>query len=592
MSRENPFSQPSQEEAGESKAKEMSIEELKAAQAKKDAEVAEAKRQKEVEEQRQKELEAGTQADIERRESALAELRENQAEIDELKAARIEEKIADSEKLKESQAAKEAELQKTQDDFNQIENRLAEIQALMEGREEKDIAEEVKAALEQVQRKKAAIGDALQRLTQELDVMKAESVSDVQVQRYQELLKKMDELNAQVADIEANPYVIERLFAEARAENEMRDIVVKEALGGVWRHPKGAEIMAQVVQRFLTEEFEARGFDEIKDPKEREEAMREFTRAVASQVGGGEDRGPGDPARLKKDELVGILLKNLVGKYSDMAYTEDLLEIASGGRKFDGSPQNNEVVGNYIRQHLGTINYLRANSFGLKTYSEAILGPRFNEYKWKAFDKNMHKYGLIAYEGNVIVPPDSDKNTRDKIEAEFQRNMKEIQDWEKAAVEEEKARLNAEISEVEIEVQRIKNMLSEISSAIDFTKQARREDIYSEDEAKRKLAKINTDIANLESRRTEAEEELSKLGALSFRRKKELKNEISRIDYELTGYNGKREQKDYLERLVKAYETGNPLKIDKLRDELIKAQEVLNAKKDRLARLNKEQGTK
>jgi chromosome segregation ATPase len=592
MSRENSFSQPSQEGPGGLERKEMSIEELKAAQAKKDAEAVEAKRQKEAEEQRQKELEARTEADIEPRESALAELKMSQAEIDELKAARIEEKIANSEKLKESQAAKEAELQKLQAEFNRIENQLAEIQALTEGREEKDIAEEVKAALEQVQRKKAAIGDALQRLTQELDAMKAESVSDVQVQRYRELLKKMDELNAQVADIEANPYMIERLFAEAKTENEMRDNVVREAVGGVWRQPKETEIMAQVVQRFLTEEFEARGFNKIKDPKEREKAMREFTRAVASRVGGGADHGPYDFARLKKDELVGILLKNLVGKYGTMAGTEGFLGIASGGKKFDGSPQNDEVVGNYIRQHLGTINYLRANSFGLKTYSEAILGHRFDKYSWKAFDQNMHKYGLTAYEGKVIVPRDSDKNTRDKIEAEFQRNMKEIQDWEKAAVEEEKARLNAEISEAEIEVQRIKNMFSEASSARDFTEQARRENIYSADEAKRRLAEINTSIANLESRRTEAEEELNKLGVLSFRRKKELRNEISRIDYELTGYNGKRKQKDYLERLVKAYETGNHLKIDKLRDELIKAQEVLNAKKDRLARLTKAQGTK
>ena len=592
MSRENPFSQPSQEGPEGPETKERSIEELRAAQGKRDAEAVEAKRQKEAEKQRQEELKARAQADIERRESALAELRKIQAEIDKLRAANIEEKIAHSEKLKESQAAKEAELQKTQAEFNRIENRLAEIQALTEGREEEDIAEEVKAALEQAQRKKAAIGDALQRLTKELDAMKAESVSDVQIQRYRELLKKIDELNAQVADIEANPYVIEWLFAEAKAENEMRDIVVREALGGVWQHPKEAEIMAQVVQRFLTEEFEARGFNEIKDPKEREEAMREFTRAVASRVGGGADDRRDDFARLKKDELVGILLKNLVGKYGTMASTESLLGIASGGRKFDDSPQNDEVVRNYIRQHLGTINYLRANSFGLKTYSEAILGHRFDEYSWKAFDQNMHKYGLTAYEGKAIVPRDSDRNTRDKIEAEFQRIMKEIQDWEKAAVEEEKARLNAEISEAEIEVQRIQDMLSEAKSARDFTEQARRENIYSADEAKRRLAEINASIANLESRRTKAEEELSKLGALSFRRKKELRNEISRIDYELTGYNGKRKQKDYLERLVKAYETGNPLKIDKLRDELIKAQEVLNAKKDRLARLTKAQGTK
>ena len=589
MSKENPFSQPPQETPEKSETKAMSIEELKAVQARKDAETVEAKRQKEAEGQHQKELEARTEADIEPRESALAELKMSQAEIDELKAARIEEKIANSEKLKESQAAKEAELQKTQDDFNQIENQLAEIQALTEGREEKDIAEEVKAALKQVQEKKTAIGGALQGLTQELGAMKAESVSDVQVQRYQELLKKMDELNAQVADIEANPHMIERLFAEAKTENEMRDNVVREAVGGVWRQPKETEIMSQVVQRFLTEEFEVRGFDEIKDPKEREKAMREFAQAVASQAGGGADHGPNDFARLKKDERVGILLKNLVGKYGTMAGTEGFLGIASGGQKFDGSPQNDEVVGNYIRQHLGTINYLRANSSGLKTYSEAILGRRFGEYDRKSFDQNMYKYGLTAYEGNAIVPRDSDKNTTDKTQTEFQKNMKEVQDWEQAAVEEEKTQLNAEISEAETEVQRIQNIFADAKSAKDFTEQARRENIYSANEAQRRLAEINGTIANLESRRTKAEEELNKLGTLSFGRKKEFRNEISRIDHELTGYNGKREQKDYLDKLVKAYETGSPWKIE---DELRKAQQNLNVKKNRLAELNKARGAK
>lgn len=466
--------------------------------------------------------------------------------------------------------------------------RRADVCALT-GREEKDIAEEVKAALKQVQEKKAAIGGALQGLTQELGTMKAESVSDVQIQRYQELLKKMDELNAQVADIEANPYMIERLFAEAKAENEMRDNVVREAVGGVWRQPKETEIMSQVVQRFLTEEFETRGFDEIKDPKEREKAMREFAQAVASQVGGGADHGPNDFARLKKDERVGILLKNLVGKYGTMAGTEGFLGIASGGRKFDSSPQNDEVIGDYIRQHLGTINYLRANSSGLKTYQDAILGRRFGEYDRKSFDQNMYKYGLSAYEGNAIVSRDADENIKNKTQAEFQKNMKEAQDWEKATVEEEKGQLNAEISEAETEVQRIQNIFSDAKSASEFTEQARRENIYSASEAQRRLAEINGAIANLESRRSKAEEELNKLGALSFGRKKELRNEISRIDHELTGYNGKREQKDYLDKLVKAYETGSPWKIE---DELRKAQQNLNVKKNRLAELNKARGAK
>lgn len=586
MSRENPFSQPPHETPDKSETKTMSIEELKAAQAKKDAETAETKRQKEAEEQHERELKERTESDIEPRESGLAELKLSQTEIDKLKEARIEERITNSEKLKESQTAKETELQKTQDEFNQIDNQLGEIKSLIEGREEKDIAEEIKIALNQVQEKKTGVEKTLQGLSKDLEMMKAESVSDVQIQRYQELLKRMDELNAQVADIEANPYMIERLFAEAKAENEMRDNVVREAMGGTWRQPKESEIMSQVVQKFLTEEFEARGFDQIKDPKEREKAMREFTQEVASQAGGGADHGPMDLARLKKDERVGLVLKNLVGKYGTMAGTEGFLAIASGGRKFDGRPQDDAIVGNYIRQHLGTLNYLRANSSGLKTYHDAILGHRFGEHDWKSFDGNMYKYGLTAYEGNTIVSHDADKTTKDKTQAEFQKNAKEIQDWEKAAVEQEKAGLTAEIAEAEQGVQKLKDSLSEAEKAKDVTEGARRDNIYSENEAKRQFENVDKEVTNLETRRAKAEEELNKLGTLSFGKKKELRNEISRIDYELTGYNGKREQKERLEKVLEAYKVGSPYKTE---DELGKAQQKLNEKKNRLAALSKAQ---
>ncbi len=584
MSTENPFNQPPQAAPPEQEKTEpetLSLEELRAAQARKDAETVETKREQEAEEQHQKELQARAKEDIAPRESALAGLRSSQSEVDRLRAYHIEERIANSEKLRESQTAKEAELQKAQGEFGQIERQLTEIQSLMASREEREIAEEVKGAFKQAQGKKSEVEKILRELTQELETMKAESISDVQIQRYQKLLEGMGDLNAQVADIEANPYMIERLFAEAKAENEMRDNVVECAMWGVRRDPKETEIMSQVVQSFLTEEFEARGFNKIKDPKERERAMREVTQAVASQAGGGAESGPLSLAGLKRDEYVGVLLKNLVGKHGTMAGTAGFLGLASGDREFGGSPQNDAAVGDYIRQHLGTLNFLRASASGLTFSRDTILGQRFSKDSRRSFDQDMGRYELNAYEGSAIVSRDADKNTKDRAQAQFRKDMKAIQDWEKATIEQEKAQLNAEIFKVAAEAQELQVKLSEAKDANVFIEQALRGNIYSENEAQRRLAEVNNTIANLEPRRAQAEEELNELGALSFRRKKELRNEILRIDHELTGYNG---EKDYLGKLVKSYKTGSPWKVE---DELIKAQQNLIVKKNRLDYLNR-----
>lgn len=236
--------------------------------------------------------------------------------------------------------------------LSEIDERLARIQTVV-GEDAFFEFDEAKDDLRKAFEDKVSMDSALQRLENELDAKGAGTVSDDQIQGSQELLGSIHVLGAKVDEIENSPYVIDLLFAEANAENEMRNTIVEKALEGKERIPKESEIMSQAVQRFLTEEFEFRGFDEIEDPKEREEAMRAFTKGVVSQVSGEIDRSPEVFDHLNEGERVGILLKNLVGKHGTMAGTDDFFACASGARDLEKKTKN-ESVDDYMRAHLGT----------------------------------------------------------------------------------------------------------------------------------------------------------------------------------------------------------------------------------------------
>lgn len=239
----------------------------------------------------------------------------------------------------------------------------------------------------------------------------------------------------------------EEEFAEAKFENDLRDDVVESAIMGIERNEKEKEVIAQVVQRFLTEEFKIQGFNKIEDSKERGRVMQEFIEDIIFQVQIRTDYEPDYKMDLYSDKIgekVGNLLKNLVGKNKTIADAEKFFVIASGGR-------NDIIVSDYIRQHLGTLNFLRANSFEFKVYPDPILGERFNFFLWKSFEEKIKKYWLIADVNKAIVPCDADEELKKKIEVEFQKHKKEAQDWEKTIIEKEKAKLKTEIKEVEKE---------------------------------------------------------------------------------------------------------------------------------------------
>lgn len=579
------------------------IEKLRRLQAEEDAKVAEKKKQEETEAQ----LRARAKEDLKKRESALKELALLQAELDKLRAARIEERIERSKALRESEAAKEAELQRVQNELKRLEEWLEEVSSLVKGRRKEEIAEEVKTALDKAQKRKKELEEALSNLEQELKSIRAELVSDDEIQKYQQLLERIDSLNNQIAEIETNPYVLELLFAEAKEENEIRDLVVREAVG-FERDPKSAEFIERVVQRFLTEEFEFRKFNEIQDPTERLEAMRRFAFDMATIVGGiADSTGSVDlayPQKASEGALAGVLLKNLVGKLGTLYLLLTLLERVASSRHSAGEPRDKSITIPYINQHLGTLNFLRALAYGLKVYGQDILGHRLSKGEWDKFNMEFSRYYSKDYDGiysnGPLIPSNVDEATKERIRAEFEKTIKEIQAWERSEVEREKIELVGRIAEHEAKIQDLERLLSEIESEEKRLSQKEQEIKQAEEEIKskkRELANVQMQITNLQTELAKLESQLDSLGPLSWIKRRQLQKEINNKQKDIRELEKKKEEleadiKKKNEELAKHREERDELqrKIankSKLNDELRRWQESLYRMKQRLEDLNK-----
>ena len=549
----------------------FNLEDLKNAQKRKDAEVLERKNEEKIKElegqaeaRHQEEVMSETSGLAETRELALKDLRILQGEADKLKKSGIEILVKNFKALQENKIAKEEELQKIQEYLDSSANRLLEMRSLAEGRAENDIAEELRDAIKQAKEENEEVGIEIKRLKDEIYRMELGLNADQQVKKYQEIIERISELDGRISDIESNPLMVERLFMEASTENEMRENIIEAALGGINRTPKEKEFISQFVQRFLTEEFNINKFDEIKDAKERESRIREFTKNVtrivsgqANVLGGGHENN--NLGKVNKDELVGVLLKNLVGKYGTMAGSKGFLELASGGRKQSDKYDDGKITKNYIYQHLGSINYLRAAIFALKDSSGGDILETFKNSSVRDinnFDQHLScsNCDITSFENQATVPMDADKDTKNKIEADFQKNLKEIILWKKGELEKFVDDLNNKISQIKQNNQEIAKILPKIEQAQE------RDKIFSADEAREKaeasIKEIEEIIKEGEARLEKMREDLNSLGMFSFGRAKKLKEEINWMEGQLLRSrndiaNKKRETED----LVKAFDS-------------------------------------
>lgn len=558
---------------------------LRKAQEARDIEMA----QKKAEAQRDSEAKQQAESNIDVREALLADLKKAQDDMDALKATRIEERMARAESLRQSQTDKEAALKEAQDDLNNTRDALEEIKEFIAGKDESDIAPEVKDAIAQLESDMRDVASRKQAMDNELTAIESEFVSDEQIQRYSELLAQMDSLNSKVSEIEANSYVIDRLIESARNEDQLRDIVVREALGGMKRSQEQVKVMSQVVQMFLTEEFKIRGLDKI---KEGDQSMQNLVRVIVSRVSASFARSDLD-RDTSKDEWVGIFLRNLVGKFGTMEGTARIIPLASGGRTLDKESVNHDVIADYIRGHLGTINYLRAASSGLKTCHDDVLGSSFGMSDFDYLESEMRHHKLSGYAGGAMVPNELDEHAKAKVQEEFMNNMRAFEDLERNMIDTEKQQLEAQISGLESEMQQSAEIIAQYRSALELIDDARGRGVRSVEDARDALGHISEEIeavTNLQSQLKIANDNLGTLGRLQFIKRGDLNKEIARIQTDLNGRRSDTSQRDFLASVIQAYEQLDNLNragsIVRVQDRHNKAKRMLDSKKTRADELN------
>ena len=551
----------------------FNLEDLKNAQKRKDAEVLERKNEEKIKElegqaeaRHQEEVMSETSGLAETRELALKDLRILQGEADKLKKSGIEILVKNFKALQENKIAKEEELQKIQEYLDSSANRLLEMRSLAEGRAENDIAEELRDAIKQAKEENEEVGIEIKRLKDEIYRMELGLNADQQVKKYQEIIERISELDGRISDIESNPLMVERLFMEASTENEMRENIIEAALGGINRTPKEKEFISQFVQRFLTEEFNINKFDEIKDSKEAGNQMKDFaetiTRVVGSHIGSiGRDLNGNQ--ELKKDEIVGLLLKTFVGKNGSIANAINLFGPASDYKNRNNRKEYDdvEIVGNYIRQHLGSINYLRAIAFALEDSSggdilKTITGSHdLNGRGVESFDRVLFSsnYNIIGFKDQAAVPRNADKETKSEMETDFQKNIEEITLWKKGELAKRLDVLDNKISD-------LKKKGEEMAKIIPVIESAQENGIVSIDSAREKLEAITKDGEEAkkekEDRLEKIQQEISNLGIFSFGKGKKLKEEVSDIERQLRSINNEiANKKKEIEAIVKAFDS-------------------------------------
>jgi TolA-binding protein len=421
--------------------------------------------------------------------------------------------------------------------------RIAKLEELVAGKSEEEIAAPVKEALEKAKGKKADVDRDAGSLSAELERLNASQVSNAEVNRFTQLQGQLETLNSDIAKIEGNPFVIDRLIEEAKTEDRMREVVVREA-GMGYMAPERRAFVGEICQKFLSEEFAARGIDKIKDQKEKEKAMEELVGAVSRGVSGGDnysniERPAYDGDKITKDMRLGLLLKNLIGEYGTLAGTVGFFEYATPKKKiksaapfstnrFEDDPERTREL---IRSHLGTLNLIRAYS---------LKAPSLDRIEWSrnssAFDEQASKYGIRTTESGPIVPKDADKSTVEDMQRDFSKKKEEAAKVEERMTKEKIEGLNREISYLEEELKKAELFLERARRAEKVMEDLKKVDqqFGSQSGIKDKMARVDSQIYETKKKIEWAREEKSRLGPLSFIQKGKKGEEIAGLESTLS----------------------------------------------------------
>lgn len=351
---------------------------------------------------------------------------------------------------------------------------------------------------------------------------------------------------------------MDKLRDFALEENEIRDGVAKNALGkerDSYKEPERKEYVNEVCARFIQEEINASGINEIEDPKKRVEAIRELTKNISVGVEKGarfsseittEDTG-NTGKRILNEKREGVLLSTMLGQGGTISSW-------MGFPKRKDHSTSEEDISAYLeeaKKHAGTLNYILAESNGLgEQASKEIMKNassvqiRFDSGPYAEIISSDIRKKLGVVEGGPIIPEDLPEEEKEKIREQFEK------DKEKGKETAEK-KYNREKGEILKEIERETKWLNELEQQKKISEdlESAYEKIGTSEKIAEEVAIKRRDITRSEIEITRIQKALDGLSFLRIFAKSKLKSEEegelannSRLRNELSIEKGKYEK--------------------------------------------------
>lgn len=474
------------------------------------------------EELRQANLKVKAGQDYGVRTDFMNQLKEIEAGIEEAHANQILERMAQADTLRDSQKSKQAELDGYDKVYVAAQEALSRIEKLIsEADPEKGVSHQTEEVYEIVKKEYDEVVKNQADIIAEIEQINNQLISDETLAKYNALVESQLKLKDELEALEENPELVEILVSETKNENELRQKLKQKAIFEVARNgsPERQDFVEKIVDQFLTEEFEARGIDNIKNHTQKKLEMDAIVNGIMEgfnidnievlihgyQIPNFDD---------KKDKIyAGKLLQNLIGGYGTGNGTTDFAEWTISGintGKVD-YVKSQKSIASAIKIHLGTFNFIRANAigFGQTDFGNKItVGFENSQYGgniWPSLENKLRETRelKIDYNQGPILPIDATPAQENKIKKEYEANLKAAQELVQVVKEKkEKARLDR-ITQIENEIQQIKDMekkIEEIDAQLnDWGELAPKMKKYDEMSALRRVVEeqISTNEASL-----------------------------------------------------------------------------------------------
>lgn len=421
-----------------------------------------------------------------------AESKKLYEEYEQMKVEGTASRIENNEAIRSDIGLREERMGEMRGAITSLESEVQEIQALDSGH---GLAENVATQLESSKQELITAQQEAEAFATELEGLKSSVLDDEQIEKFQQLDQQLHDIEDRVNTIMQNEHVITLMMGdeekgikgEAKNEDEFREGVVRALraqteTSAVYpstetRNGKARlDYLKILAQKFIEEEFEAFGINQLRDPEQRTAAMQTLCRDMMKgfspemiRVGGGDlVQNQKYPLDMAKRVMAGSTLLQLSGKLRSPENVIDYPhEEWDEGRHKGGDAGESIRARKFILKHLDSLNYVLSVSHGAKGPGKQITNFD-SESKNDHFSTDLWHAGFRQKENGEVYPVKPEEMTSsshesiskdekeysqadlDRISEEYATNGSEAGEWareildvQRAAIERQKALVEA-----------------------------------------------------------------------------------------------------------------------------------------------------